>query len=261
MAPLLKTNLKEAVSSLSGSRQRSVLALIGIVIGIGSVIAMISVGAIAKDEAAKQFLALGTDMLAIQNTSKDRGTGRGAAATIALADALELTTLPGIEASAPYMTSSGHAHLAGRTSVQVYVVGVTQAFAELARLDVEEGRGISDLDRRRYYCVIGSKLAAAMRAASAGRVLGASPQDRRRHLYRRGSAAERGPGAAGDRDEPRRTDPHLHRAAGVGLLGHPPDRRAHEPERAPSSRRRTRCAPTFAASRRILPSGSTAHTG
>ena len=59
-----------------------------------------------------------------------------------LADALELTTLPGIEASAPYMTSSGHAHLAGKTSVRVYVVGVTQAFAELARLDVEEGRRI-----------------------------------------------------------------------------------------------------------------------
>ena len=173
MAPLLKTNLKEALGSLSGSRQRSVLALIGIVIGVGSVIAMISVGTIAKSEAAKQFRALGTDMLAIQNTSKDTGTRRGAAATIALADALELATLPGIEASAPYMSSAGHAHLGGKTSVRVYVVGVTQAFAELARLDVAEGRGISDLDRRRYYCVIGSKLAAAMRAAGAGRVLGA----------------------------------------------------------------------------------------
>ena len=48
---ILKANLIEAVNSLVGAKQRSLLALIGIVVGIGSVIAMVSVGAIVKDEA------------------------------------------------------------------------------------------------------------------------------------------------------------------------------------------------------------------
>ena len=226
MAPLLKTNLKEAVSSLSGSRQRSVLALIGIVIGIGSVIAMISVGAIAKVEAAKQFRALGTDMLAIQNTSKDRGTGRGAAATIALADALELTTLPGIEASAPYMTSSGHAP-SWRQDERTGVCRRGDASVHRA-CPARRGGRPGDLGPRSPTVLLRDRLE-ARRGHARGRRRARprrAPQDRRRHLYRRGSAAERGPGAAGDRDEPRRTDPHLHRATGARLLGHPPDRRA-----------------------------------
>ena len=165
--------MKEAVSSLSGSRQRSLLALIGIVVGIGAVIAMIAVGMISKKEAAKQFQALGTDLLTIKNVSKDRDARRGAAATISLADALAVAALPDIEASAPYVNAPAKASLGGKTTARTQLVGVTQTFAELFGLDVEEGRGISDLDRRRYFCVIGSKLAAAMRAAGVRDVLGA----------------------------------------------------------------------------------------
>ena len=172
MVPLIKTNLKEAAGSLLGSKQRSVLALIGITIGIGSVIAMISVGTIVKDEAVKQFRRMGTDILTIQNVSEEAGTRRGGAATIGLADALELATIPGIDASAPYMSSPGQASISGKTTARVYVVGVTAAFGELAELDVEEGRFISDLDRRRYFCVIGAEIAATMRAAGDGSVVG-----------------------------------------------------------------------------------------
>ena len=44
-------------------RGRSVLAFVGIVVGIGSVIAMISVGEVVKEESVKQFRALGTDIV------------------------------------------------------------------------------------------------------------------------------------------------------------------------------------------------------
>ena len=45
---LLRTNAREAVRSLSRARLRTALALIGVAIGIASVITMISVGEIAK---------------------------------------------------------------------------------------------------------------------------------------------------------------------------------------------------------------------
>ncbi|MCY4442089.1 MAG: ABC transporter permease, partial [Deltaproteobacteria bacterium] len=59
----LKANVKEAVVSLYAAKQRSLLALVGIVIGIGSVIAMLSVGTIAKRQSLERFRELGTDYL------------------------------------------------------------------------------------------------------------------------------------------------------------------------------------------------------
>ena len=172
MSTLLTTYFREALRSLVSSRLRSFLALIGIMIGVGSVIAMISVGVIVKDEAIKQFQRLGTDVLTIQNVSEDARARRRAAATIRLEDALELATLPSINASAPYMSSLGQATISGKTTARVHVVGVTAAFNELAELEIKDGRFITDLDRRRYYCVIGSEVAAAMRARDDERIVG-----------------------------------------------------------------------------------------
>jgi putative ABC transport system permease protein len=60
------SNLKEAARSLLASKQRTILALIGIVIGIGSVIAMVSVGRIVQEESLRQFKEMGTDILTIE---------------------------------------------------------------------------------------------------------------------------------------------------------------------------------------------------
>ena len=172
MLPLLEANLKEAATSLLSSKQSSFLALIGISIGIGSVIAMISVGTIVKEESVKQFRRMGTDILAIRNVSEDSQARRGRAATISLTDALELANIPSIDATAPYIYASGQAAISGKTTTRAHVVGVTSTFGELAKLDVEEGRFISNLDHRRYYSVIGSELATTMRAAGDGRIVG-----------------------------------------------------------------------------------------
>ena len=61
-----KAHVKEAVRSLCAAKQRTGLALIGIVIGIASVIAMVSVGTIVQNEALQQFKELGTDILTIE---------------------------------------------------------------------------------------------------------------------------------------------------------------------------------------------------
>ena len=50
---LFQVNFHEAFRSLWGSRQRSLLALIGIVIGIGSVIGMVSIGDVVKHRVAE----------------------------------------------------------------------------------------------------------------------------------------------------------------------------------------------------------------
>ena len=169
----VKANLKEAASSLAASMQRSLLALIGISIGIGSVIAILSVGTIVQDEAARQFRELGTDILNIRLSDRGAGTRRRAGPLLALEDAVGLATLPTIAAVAPYVTApEARAVVAGENVENIAVLGVTEAFADLQKLRVEDGRFISDLDGRRPFCVVGAEIAAAMRGSGAGSIVG-----------------------------------------------------------------------------------------
>ena len=168
MTALLRANVKEAAGSIFAARQRSLLALIALAVGVGSVIAMMSVGAIVREEALRQFRELGTDALSIR-------IGRAApqtAAPVTARDAFGLSALPGIAAAAPFMSSPGEISLAGRASQDVTIIGAPAALAELDKLRVASGRHISDLDRRRYFCVVGAGVAAALREAGFERIVG-----------------------------------------------------------------------------------------
>lgn len=126
-------NLKEASSSLLGARYRTVPALVGIAIGVASVSSMISVGSIVKNEAARQFQELGTDILNIRLRPQDRAAGR---ISIRLADAEGIATLTGIRQAAPYTIASEEFVLGGTATARGRVVGATQALADLTRLEL-----------------------------------------------------------------------------------------------------------------------------
>ena len=160
----LKANVKEAVVSLWASKQRSLLALVGIVIGIGSVIAMLSLGTIAKRQALEQFRELGTDYLAIHV----HGRAPGGGSLIRLEDVVELPQgAPTIAGVAPWLRSREAVVYGGKKVVDAPTLGVTGAFLELNRLALEQGRGISDLDFRQNRCVVGARVASALRTAGA----------------------------------------------------------------------------------------------
>ncbi|MDE0203861.1 MAG: ABC transporter permease, partial [Rhodospirillaceae bacterium] len=102
----LASTLREAVRSLLGARLRTLLGLIGIMIGIASVITMISIGEIAKSQSRKDFEALGTDIVTI--TPPDHLIGRPGRATIGLEDALALAeVLPSVSEAAPRIETQG----------------------------------------------------------------------------------------------------------------------------------------------------------
>ncbi len=139
-------------------------------IGIGSVIAMISVGMIVKQEALKQFQELGTEML---NIRKGYGSGGGTAA-IGLADAMALPEKTStILASAPSIRSNGAFTYVGKDIQNGELLGVSESFADINKLPVNAGRFVSDLDFRRYFCVVGADIADAMLQAGARSVVGA----------------------------------------------------------------------------------------
>ena len=167
---LFKTNVIEAVNSLYASKQRTLLALIGIVIGIGSVIAMVSLGLIFKEEALKQFKELGTERLSIRKLYSQRSPVQP---TISLAVAENLATeTPSIAASVPWVSSYEEFIYAGKIVGDGRVVGSSASFFDINKLRLESGRFLSDLDFRRYYCVLGEEVGQAMRNAGASQLVG-----------------------------------------------------------------------------------------
>jgi len=161
---ILKANLKEAVRSLYSAKQRTILALIGIVIGIGSVIAMVSVGTIVQNEALRQFKEMGTDILTIEKDfggapGPGGGGGKGLVSVkIKLHDALAIpANCPGIGVVAPTANGSGgEATYGGKKLERATLMGVTESFLAINKLRVKSGRFLSDLDEQSQFCVVGS---------------------------------------------------------------------------------------------------------
>lgn len=150
---MLRQNLREALANLLGAKQRTALALIGIVIGTGSVIAMINIATIVKAEALRQFKDMGTDILIIQ----PRFGGSDAASIDPEDVAGLLREAPGIVGVAPIASGGAPLSFEGRIG-NGGLVATSAALADLAKLRLATGRFISDLDGYQHFCVIGSGL-------------------------------------------------------------------------------------------------------
>ena len=166
-----RTNLLEAYMGLMAARQRTSLALIGIVIGIASVSSMISVGTIVRTEAAQEFQQLGTDVAYVRLRARDEEAQR---VSLGLSEAERITALPAIAAAAPYTSGSAPVVLAGTILSTARIIGATPAMVDLGRLQLVEGRFVSPLDSTGYFCTVGAQIASAMRQGSQGSVVGRS---------------------------------------------------------------------------------------
>ncbi|WP_045214977.1 ABC transporter permease [Desulfonatronovibrio magnus] len=165
---MIKANIKEAVRSLASSKQRTILALLGIVIGIGSVIALVSTGTIVQRESMKQFMEMGTDVLKVQKDMRrgEQNTG------FRLDDVTDLEYyIEGISSAAPYASAHGVLRVEGQR-FNVAAIGVTQSFIDINQMRVAEGRFISDLDYLMYQAVIGGGLANNLRQEGMEQLVG-----------------------------------------------------------------------------------------
>ena len=169
---ILKPNIIEAVNSLISARQRSFLALIGIVVGIGSVIAMVSVGTIVQQEALRQFMEMGTNVITISTSfsGENKNKGRKKILTLELAEGIP-SGCPGISQVAPYSSAYKSLKFQGRKE-SMTALGVTSAFLKINKLKIKEGRFIHELDRNMFYCVIGSGVEKRLMAQGVREMIG-----------------------------------------------------------------------------------------
>ena len=155
-------NFNESVRSLWASKQRSILALIGIVIGIGSVIAMVTVGRIVEQEALRQFKEMGTDIYTV-NIGSGRNEKGSKQRTFKLEHVLAIPqSCPAIIDVAPYSSMYGDLTYKGER-ISCPALGVTESFAHIFKIPMAQGRFISDLDNNAPFCVLSQNIAEKLR--------------------------------------------------------------------------------------------------
>jgi len=153
-----------ALTSLAANKMRSLLTMLGIIIGVSAVIAMLAIGAGFKEKMLSSFNNLGTNMLTVSPGAANRGGPRGAAGsmrTLKLADAeaieKKIKNINYVSAvvSGSYQLVNGHENW--NTSVS----GVEPEFMIINSLKVTSGTFISrhDLDKRERVVVIGTTVA------------------------------------------------------------------------------------------------------
>ncbi|QXI25582.1 ABC transporter permease [Pseudomonas vanderleydeniana] len=147
--------LHEAFVSLRTLGKRSILALLGIVIGSSSVVALINIGHNAALEAAAIFKDMGTDTLTVQFPNN----GDSREPMPAHLDTARLQAqVPAVLYLAPIVLSSGSVVFQGHATNANWVGGTAQ-LAGAMRLRLREGRFLSDFDQGETYVVVGDRIA------------------------------------------------------------------------------------------------------
>jgi putative ABC transport system permease protein len=149
-----------ALRALRVNKLRSALTMLGIIIGVGAVIAMVSVGSGAQARVAEQIQSLGSNLIIVLSGSVSSGgirLGQGSQVTITEDDAIAIAReIPAIQVAAP--SSRGNAQVVyGNLNWSTVVQGVTTDYAEARDWPVVNGRGIvpEDMEGATKVAVVG----------------------------------------------------------------------------------------------------------
>lgn len=155
-----------AIKGLTVHKVRTLLSTLGIIFGIASVVAMLSIGEGARHEVKSQIEAMGVNNIRIQENKTDQETRkiyRIHSEGLTLKDVKIIQDIiPGIYACAPMIIRQENIVLSNKTFSGI-IVGTTQAFAKVSSIKLSQGRFLNPIDSEKCkrVCVIGSKLAQA----------------------------------------------------------------------------------------------------
>ena len=138
---LISTTVKVGIRSLWANKMRSFLAMLGIIIGVGAVIAMLAMGAGAKKTVMARISAMGTNLLVVRPGQVGmRGVASGTSQKLTLEDAEAiLAETKGVQRVAPVVMGNVQAKYMNHNS-RVSVVGASVTYLPLRDFTVEKGR-------------------------------------------------------------------------------------------------------------------------
>ncbi|GAA0382240.1 ABC transporter permease [Paenibacillus motobuensis] len=150
----LLQSIKMAWKSIIGAKVRSLLTMLGIIIGVSSVIILVSVGQGTTSQITSQLEGLGTDLLTVNIM------GRGASTSLSLEEAMALGQIEGVKAVSPVISDSVTVKKE-TTNDTISVEGIVPSYEDVKNFHVQSGRFILDLDNdfRMKVALIGSEAA------------------------------------------------------------------------------------------------------
>lgn len=156
------TIVKTALRSIVANKLRSFLTVLGIIIGVGSVITMLGFGQGLRDEIVSSMRRFGTNMLTVRPASRNDGGSRsGTYQTLKASDCEALIReLPEVVMISPELQSSSQVKfMTANDRFSVY--GVAPPIFQIRNYDFAEGRTFSDdeITRGDRVCVLGAKAA------------------------------------------------------------------------------------------------------
>ena len=153
-----------ALRSLNKNKIRSLLTMLGIIIGVASVIAMLAIGQGSRDSIESQISGLGSNVIMVFPGATFRG---GVATAAGSAQSLEMDDLEAIRASctsvkyiSPVARSNGQI-IAGANNWNSSIRGVYNEYLDIRNVEVESGSRFSEMDEKRAskVCIIGQTVA------------------------------------------------------------------------------------------------------
>lgn len=151
---MLYQSMKMALKSILSSKIRAFLTMLGIIIGVSSVIALVSVGQGTTSQITESLSSLGTNQLTVNIM------GRGATTSLTYDEALALGEIEGVENVSPVISGNVTAKN-GTENVSVSLEGIIPAYEDVQDFHVQSGRFLLDIDTeyRQKVALIGSDTA------------------------------------------------------------------------------------------------------
>ena len=152
-----KSIIKVSIKNIISNKLRSSLTMLGLIIGIISVILLVGIGSGATSNVTSKVKSLGTGTLTVTiNSNSDTA--------LEYSQMDEILKIDHIESVAPYKNVSGTVSKGTITSKRASILATTPQYLSIMNLSISDGRVLSNIDLNNYskICLIGSDLAESL---------------------------------------------------------------------------------------------------
>lgn len=148
--------IKMAFKNIKSNKLRSSLTMLGLIIGIASVIVLVGIGTGATSSVTNSVQSLGTDILTVNVNSED--------STLTYSQMDEFLDLDNVEEVAPYKIVSATVSRGTTTSSRASITATNDNYLEISNVDLAKGRTISliDIENNSKVCILGSDIATTL---------------------------------------------------------------------------------------------------
>lgn len=149
----IKRIIMMALKNIKSNKLRSALTMLGLIIGIASVIILVGIGNGASSNVSSQVKSLGTDVLTVSVNSSST--------SLEYSQMEEIEKLDNVNSVAPYKTVSTTASRGTTTSSKASIIATNDNYLNITNITISEGRTISsiDIENKSKVCILGSSIA------------------------------------------------------------------------------------------------------